>query len=750
MLNVINKGLNYSVLPHKLDNTLVLSEFKRFERTLVWKEFWKEKESDQALTKPESIFKVQKNNFPNYKTTSDLIHPLNRKKVSPNLTNNEFKALTDIVKLQKERKIVIKQCDKGAGVIILDHAEYLRSCYNHLSMTQSISGETENYYENVDENIFLQAKEKIKEVLDEAFDNEIINKEEHNAMNPIDKPPAKFYCTYKVHKDHEPGKAPPERPIISASGSCLENIGKYVQHHINDFGSLHETFLKDTPHFLNFINEINQNQSFPENTFLVTMDVSSLYTNIPHKEGINSLRESFFEQNEASDNSNFHKEFVLRLLEILLRNNIFEFNGKLFRQLIGAAMGSSPIPNYANNFMAKHIDNTIFSIIENISKEENISLKLFKRFLDDLIFIFTGQSKTLHKILTEANNIHPSIKLSMNHTTINEPDPCDCPKKDNIPFLDVSIYIQNQKICTDLYKKPTDRNLYLLPSSCHPSDCFKNIPFSLALRIVKICSDSNKRDLRLSELKQMLLDRDYDESIIDSAIRRVLNIPREKALQPKSENKKTQSRPVYVSTYDPRLPNIPAIINKHWRSQCFQDKNFKQTFPEPPIVAFKKQRNLRSFLIRAKVYPAQSQREQRILKGIYPCMKPCPTCPFIKLDKKISGPQFSWTLNGKYTCDTENIIYMIECNKEKCKKRYIGQSYRELSKRFAEHRGYVKNRVLSQPTGFHFNQPGHNISNMTVTILEKVKKKDELYRREREKHLINKFDTYKNGMNKKP
>ena len=91
-------------------------------------------------------------------------------------------------------------------------------------------------------------------------------------------------------------------------------------------------------------------------------------------------------------------------------------------------MGSSLIPNYANNFMAKQIDNTIFSIIENFSKEENISLKLFKCLVDYLIFIFTDQSKTLHRILTEANKIHPSLKLSTNHSAIDEPDPCDCPK----------------------------------------------------------------------------------------------------------------------------------------------------------------------------------------------------------------------------------------------------------------------------------------------------------------------------------
>ena len=89
--------------------------------------------------------------------------------------------------------------------------------------------------------------------------------------------------------------------------------------------------------------------------------------------------------------------------------------------------------------------------------------------------------------------------------------------------------------------------------------------------------------------------------------------------------------------------------------------------------------------------------------------------------KKVSGPNFTWTLNGKYTCNTKNVIYMIECKKDNCKKRYIGETDRELAERLRDHRGYVKNKHLNQPTGFNFNLPGHDISDMTAIVLEKVK-----------------------------
>ena len=84
-------------------------------------------------------------------------------------------------------------------------------------------------------------------------------------------------------------------------------------------------------------------------------------------------------------------------------------------------------------------------------------------------------------------------------------------------FLDTSCSISNNKIILDLYRKPTERNQYLLPSSCHPAHVTNNIPFSLAYRIVRICSDQDTRDKRLEELSKLLLDRNYKKSIINAA-----------------------------------------------------------------------------------------------------------------------------------------------------------------------------------------------------------------------------------------
>ena len=249
----------------------------------------------------------------------------------------------------------------------------------------------------------------------------------------------------------------------------------------------------------------------------------------------------------------------------------------------------------------------------------------------------------------------------------------------------------------------------------------------MALRIVRICTECDKRDLRLQELKELLLAK---------------KIPRNFALL-KITNKKSEKRPVFVLKYDPRLPPVQSIQAKHWRSMTAQDCHLKEVFSEPPMTAYRRQNNLRDILIKAKVPPAPNRYPQRQNKGMSRCGKDCTTCPYVKTGKTVT---ITWHLNKNLTCVTHNCVYLLEC--KKCDKRYIGETGRMLKARFSDHRGYINNQVIGVTTGDHFNLPGHSLANLQVTILEQVKKEDEQYRKERESYFINKFNTFYSGINK--
>ena len=322
----------------------------------------------------------------------------------------------------------------------------------------------------------------------------------------------------------------------------------------------------------------------------------------------------------------------MRLLEVILENNIFEFNQEKFTQNIGTGMGQPPAPPYADSFMAKKIDPIIKMLLKQFSDINIDSNEFLKQFLDDIIMMFVGTTKKLHQMFEQINNIHPNIKCTMAHTPNKDEkvsESCNCPKTDSVPFLDTLCTIREGKVILDLYKKPTDRNQYLLTSSCHSAHCVENIPFSLALRLNRICTDISQRDIRHQELKEMILEREYPEGLVISAITRAKTISRSQALKPVVAHKQSR-RPAFVTFFDPRLPDIQKIQMKHWRSMKDQDPYLQEVFPEPPLTAFKRQTNIKDRLIRAKVPNMKPNKPQRVMKGMKMCGLNCTSCPYIK------------------------------------------------------------------------------------------------------------------------
>ena len=225
-------------------------------------------------------------------------------------------------------------------------------------------------------------------------------------------------------------------------------------------------------------------------------------------------------------------DFLVELPELVLTLNISEFDKKLFLQLIGTAMGTDAAPTYANIFMAA-VDKWLESCAEFKDKDDFIKsfIIFLKRFIDDYLIFWTGSEDEFKVFMIKINSMHPTIKFTSSYNI----------KERSTNFLDLKITITDEGIITDLYKKETDRVQYLLPSSCHPSHVFNNIPYSLALRLVRICSNHDTLLKRMDELKDMLLSRSYNKNIISSAIKRALETKREDALKRVEKTKKKDS-----------------------------------------------------------------------------------------------------------------------------------------------------------------------------------------------------------------
>ena len=208
-------------------------------------------------------------------------------------------------------------------------------------------------------------------------------------------------------KNHD--NIPPVRPIISGSGAITENISVYVDHHIKDLSTKHKSYLQDTPHFLRIIDKVNQGPKLPANALLVTSDITGLYLNIPHEDGISCHNEVLEERDDKTIPSNF----LVKLMELIQNYNIFEFHdGQLWKQLIGIAMGIHPAPSLANIYIAWRLDEAIKRLGDKYGENGGSVFTIFKRFLDDLFQIYKGTTKQLHKLYEEIDDIHPTLKFN--------------------------------------------------------------------------------------------------------------------------------------------------------------------------------------------------------------------------------------------------------------------------------------------------------------------------------------------------
>ena len=126
-----------------------------------------------------------------------------------------------------------------------------------------------------------------------------------------------FYMLTKIHKP-----TPVGRPIISGCDGPTERLSSFVDRLLQPIAQKQKSYLKDSTDFINFI-EIT---IVSENAILVSMYVTSLYTNIPQEEGIETVCKAY--DSFYKDSPPIPTQYLKRALKLILQENSFEFNGK--------------------------------------------------------------------------------------------------------------------------------------------------------------------------------------------------------------------------------------------------------------------------------------------------------------------------------------------------------------------------------------------------------------------------------------
>ena len=411
--------------------------------------------------------------------------------------------------------------------------------------------------------------EQVITLIDRTLTNQgLITKSEKKAMTQTDSREAEFYLLPKIHKRMNP---PSGRPIMSGNGHPTEWLSAWVDTKLQPLMLNLPSYLKDSTHLLNLL----QTVEVSPNSRIVSLDITSLYTNIPHQEGLKAIETVDHLLNPSENYSH-----VKSLAAIVLQNNIFNFNDDHYIQEQGTAMGTRMAPAYANIFMHS---------IESVITSANPQIKFWRRFIDD-IFCIIDEDRTFQAdtLLSAANSVNPNIQFTM------ESD------KSGVAFLDMFTWIQGQSIHTKPYTKPTDRKLYLRYDLCHPGHQKSGIAYSQALRLKRICSQRIHLDQELENLKSNLVKRGHPIRQVNIQIRKTYRIDRTSLLNPTATNRPapTDSQQVkLITTYTHGLMGIHRII---------QDLERKHTIWTNYRICYRRDKNLRDLLVRAKL-PGKTQ-----------------------------------------------------------------------------------------------------------------------------------------------
>ncbi|GFO41068.1 hypothetical protein PoB_006757300 [Plakobranchus ocellatus] len=187
-------------------------------------------------------------------------------------------------------------------------------------------------------------------------------------------------------------------------------------------------------------------------------------------------------------NSTPSSTFLCDLIEIILKCNSFWFADDMWLQIHGVAMDTCMAPSYANLFM----DELEEELLASAATKPKIGL----RYIDDIFLIWTHGRSNLDVFIAHANDFHASIKFSSTISSFH------------VPFLDV-MGLSDDILHTDLYSKPTDTFKYLQWASCHPYHTKRNISYSLAIRLIRICSSEEALANRLRQLSLHPQTRGY-------------------------------------------------------------------------------------------------------------------------------------------------------------------------------------------------------------------------------------------------
>ena len=277
--------------------------------------------------------------------------------------------------------------------------------------------------------------------------------------------------------------------------------------------SVNNHTISDVFQFAEEIRELD----FNEDDILVSYDVSALFTNVPLEETIQILANKAFNQNWFNEtyNLNITQEDLVELLRVATKHQLFQFNGSLYEQTDGVAMGSPLGPLMANTFMC--------SMEEKLESEDKLP-SFYKRYVDDTLATVKDIS-TATTFLATLNEAHPAISFTMEVANNNK-----------LSFIRMELTKIGKRLETCVYRKTTNKGLLLHYQSHVDARYKRSLLMTMLNRAHCLSSSPDIFAEECDNLRGIFLKLKYPEKLINSTITRFIDSRNQQQLRDVQRN----------------------------------------------------------------------------------------------------------------------------------------------------------------------------------------------------------------------